>query len=73
MPTRGSMPTQRGVGIDNTFQSHEKFLRSQDTKCYTYVKEDTRQRLYQEFENVHQKRLIKLRQRNETSEDFTPK
>ena len=72
------MPSRRGSiqrGVGNTFPGfHDKFLRSQDTRCYKYVKEDSRQRLYQEFEGVHQKRLLRTRnQKNETSDDFTPK
>ena len=71
MPTRRG-PTVHGVPPGSCF--HDKFLRSQDTRCYKYVKEQSRQRLYQEFEGVHQKRLLKTRNvKNETSDDFTPK
>ena len=72
MPT-GSRPSIRGVHSGfNGF--HDKFLRTQDTRCYRYVKEQSRQRLYQEFEGAHQKRLLKTRNsKNDTSDDFTPK
>ena len=73
MPTRRGPPNIRGV--EPGFHGfHDKFLRSQDTRCYKYVKEQSRQRLYQEFEGVHQKRLLRTRNlKNDTSDDFTPK
>ena len=73
MPTRKG-PSIRGVQNGGFPGFHDKFLRSQDTRCYKYVKEHSRQRMYQEFEGVQQKRLLKARNvKNETSEDFTPK